>query len=307
MNTGDTIQYFQREEIDNFKWDQCIDNSSNGLVYGYSYYLDCMSKQWDALVMGDYAAVMPLTWNKKYGICYLYQPAFTASLGVFGNNLDQEVVTRFIRAIPAKFRLTEIALNSGNYFNDPEAMPTLRTNFILPLNKDYQSIYSNYKENVRRNIKKAMQLGCRTETGIPLDGIVELSKPAMKSLTGVSDDDYRHFGELYRLLHERKQALTYGVYAHNNQLVASCVYFFSHKRSYYILVGNHPNGKVMGASHWLIDCFIRDHAGQDLILDFEGSDLRNLAFFYGSFGSTTELYPFLKLNDLPFFMKWMKR
>lgn len=307
MNNGDTIQHIQREEIDTFKWDQCVDNSSNGLVYGYSFYLDCMSKQWDALVLGDYEAVMPLTWNKKYGICYLYQPAFTASLGVFGNKLDQEIITRFIHAIPAKFRLTEIAMNAGNYFSDPETIHTLRTNFILPLNKDYPSIYSNYKENVRRNIKKAMQLGCRAETGIPLDAIVELSKPAMKSLTRIRDEDYLNFEELYRLLYQRKQALTYGVYAANDQLVASCVYFFSHRRSYYILVGNHPNGKVMGASHWLIDCFIRDHAGQDLILDFEGSDLRNLAFFYSSFGAAAERYPFLKLNDLPFFMKWMKK
>lgn len=307
MTNGDPIRHLQRKEIDTIKWDHCIDRSSNGLVYGYSYYLDHMSKHWDALVLGDYEAVMPLPWNKKYGISYLYQPPFTASLGVFGNNAGPGQVSRFIQAIPAKFRFAEIALNAGNHFNQPEMVTVLRANFILPLHNDYGSISSKYRENVHRNIKKALQLGCRAETGIALDAIIALSKPILQSLTRTRDEDYRHFRELYQEMKQKNKAITYGVFAPGGQLVASAVYFFSNRRAYYILVGNHPNGKVMGASHWLIDNFIRDHAGQDLVLDFEGSDLRNLAFFYSSFGAITEQYPFLKINRLPFFMKWLKK
>jgi hypothetical protein len=72
-------------------------------------------------------------------------------------------------------------------------------------------------------------------------------------------------------------------------------------------VGNHPNGRTLGASHALIDAFIEDHAAQDLLLDFEGSDIRNLAFFYSSFGAVEEKYAAIKLNRLPWWMKWMKR
>ena len=65
------------------KWDNCITNAPNGLIYGYSFYLDHMAKQWDALVLNDYEAVMPLTWNKKYGI-NLFIPAFSySSIGSF--------------------------------------------------------------------------------------------------------------------------------------------------------------------------------------------------------------------------------
>ncbi|HRG24810.1 MAG TPA: hypothetical protein PLL23_10470, partial [Chitinophagaceae bacterium] len=70
---------------------------------------------------------------------------------------------------------------------------------------------------------------------------------------------------------------------------------------------NHPNGKTIGASHALIDAFIADYAGQDLLLDFEGSDIRNLAFFYSSFGAIQEIYPALKINRLPFYLKWLKK
>src|SRR5260221_2550380 len=103
-DTGN-IQYITHNAIDKKKWDACIENSPNGLVYAYSFYLDYMAKHWDALVLDDYKTVMPLTWNKKYGIHYLYQPPFVALSGVFGQHPDDTIVTNFINAIPAKFRL----------------------------------------------------------------------------------------------------------------------------------------------------------------------------------------------------------
>ena len=99
----------------------------------------------------------------------------------------------------------------------------------------------------------------------------------------------------------------YGVIGPQNKLLASAAFFFSHNRAYYILVGNHPDGKTLGASHTLIDAFIKDHAGQDLILDFEGSDIRNLAFFYSGFGAKEEMYPAIKLNRLPWYIRLFKK
>ena len=90
------IQYVPYQHIDKRKWDACIDNAGNGLIYGCSFYLDAMAKHWDALVLGDYEAVMPLTWNKKYGIHYLYQPFFTSSLGLFGKNISGDLLNAFL-------------------------------------------------------------------------------------------------------------------------------------------------------------------------------------------------------------------
>jgi hypothetical protein len=44
-----------------------------------------------------------------------------------------------------------------------------------------------------------------------------------------------------------------------------------------------------------------------MVLDFEGSDIRNLAFFYSSFGAKEENFAGVKLNRLPFYLKWMKK
>jgi hypothetical protein len=306
MTTGNQIKYLQHKEIDKAKWDACITNAPNGLIYGYSFYLDCMARHWDALVLGDYEAVMPLTWNKKYGFNYLYQPAFTASLGVFGKNLTKEIVDDFVSMLPSKFRLVEISLNRGNIIGDSKPFSLLRSNYILHLNRSYEELYKAYRDNHKRNIVKAFQLGCSVSKEIAVDEIIQLNKEQLQHIDGTKPDDYPNFKKLYEFLKNREQAKTYAIFDPKNKVLASAVFFFSHNRAYYIMVGNHPDGKTIGASHALIDKFIKDHADQNLILDFEGSDIRNLAFFYSGFGATEEIYPALKINRLPFYVKWMK-
>ena len=291
-------RYLKHQDIDPQKWDACIQSASNGLIYAYSFYLDHMARNWDGLVLGDYEAVMPLTWNKKFGIHYLYQPPFVAASGVFGNNLTEMMVSDFLEAIPKKFRLIEINLNAGNIFSTPSGFQHLRNNYVLPLNASYEEIYNNYRDNIKRNIKKAIAAGCTVKTGVPVEQVIDIAKEQLSTVVRIREEDLQQFQKLYAFL-QQQQAITYGVLGPSGKLLASCVYFFSHNRAYYILVGNHPNGKTIGASHYLIDRFISDHASSNLILDFEGSDIRNLAFFYSSFGAKAEVYPALHINKLP--------
>lgn len=298
-----TPRYVIHDDIDPDKWDACISNASNGLIYGYSFYLDHMAKNWDGLILGDYEAVMPLPWNKKFGIRYLYQPPFVAAGGVYGNGLTDDIADTFIESIPKKFRLIEINLNAGNGISSKQ---NLRNNYVLSLKAPYEQLYSNYRENIKRNIKRAVQLGCTVRTNIPVRDIIAIAKQQMQGLVKVTDHDLQQFEALYTYLHQRQQAATYGVFSAAGELIASCAYFFSHSRAYYILVGNHPNGKTAGASHYLIDRFIADHAGENMLLDFEGSDIANLAFFYSSFGAATEVYPAIRIDRLPWYVRLVK-
>jgi hypothetical protein len=307
MATGNQIKYLQHKEIDKAKWDACIEQASNGLIYAYSFYLDAMAKHWDALVLNNYEAIMPLTWNRKYSFYYLYQPAFTASLGVFGKNLNNELINDFIRSIPSKFKLIEISLNAGNIIGGPKTFSFLRSNYILHLNKVYEELYKGYRNSHKRNISKALQSGCGVSKEIPVDEIIQLNKEQLQHIDGTRPGDYPNFKKLYEFLKNKGQAKTYAIIDPKNKILASAVFFFSHNRAYYIMVGNHPEGKTLGASHALIDAFIKEHADQNLILDFEGSDIRNLAFFYSSFGATEESYPALKMNKLPWYVRLLKR
>ena len=309
MRTDHNIRYVPHDEIDNAKWDECITEANNGLIYGYSFYLDHMARHWDALVLNDYEAIMPLTWNKKFGIYYLYQPPFSASLGIFGlrRDLNDDILGEFIQAIPKKFKLIEISLNYGNLPGQqlPHVFPS--TNYVLALNKVYNHLYQGYRENHRRNIQKSIHEGNVVKKNIPVNDVIDVNKQQMHKIATVTEDDYERFRKVHQLLSGQNKAATYGVYSDRGELLSSCVFFFSHNRAYYILVGNHRHSRANGASHALIDAFIKERAGKDLILDFEGSDIETLALFYNGFGAVKENYPIVRWNRLPWWMRWTKR
>jgi hypothetical protein len=300
------IQFITRNRLDTTKWDRCIDSASNGLVYAYSFYLDHMAPHWDALVLNDYDAVMPLTWNRKYGISYLFQPFLTAQLGVFGHQPHPELLKSFLQSIPRKFKYWDFYLNHGNVFPLKQFGLYERRNYILDLNKPYPDLVANYRENITRNIKKAIQTGCYAGNGFEVQKVIDLAVQQMRHYTKESKENVERFAKLYDTLNLKNQATTYGIFSSSHELISSAVFFFSHHRAYYILVGNHPNGRTIGASHALIDSFIKDHAGKSMWLDFEGSDIRNLAFFYSSFGAIEENFAGIRLNKLPFYLRWLK-
>ncbi|MFL5786629.1 MAG: hypothetical protein ACJ748_01135, partial [Flavisolibacter sp.] len=146
--------------------------------------------------------------------------------------------------------------------------------------------------------------GCYSKKDFDVNKVLELSNNYGQS---VLNDDQDRFLKLFSLLKNKNMAVTYGIFSPEQHLLSSCVFFYSNKKWYYILVGNHPNGRTMGASHMLIDEFIKHNCGKDVILDFEGSDMRNLAFFYSSFGATEQKYATIRFNRLPLLLKWLKK
>src|ERR1700682_3428229 len=157
--TVSDIRYLERNDIDISKWDRCILNAPNGLIYARSFYLDSMAENWSALVAGDYQHVMPLTWKKKFGIKYLYQPYFTKTLGVFGNSTHSVEISSFLDAVPEKYRYWDIDLNENNFvsFANSRLSQYARTNYFLPLQNDYVHIQLQYKRLANRMKKKAIE------------------------------------------------------------------------------------------------------------------------------------------------------
>lgn len=300
------IHYRSHEEIDRSKWDQCIARADHPLIYAHSWYLDHFCTQWEGLVLNDYEAVMPLTRRNKFGISYLYPPFLCAQLGVFGKNLDESIITAFLQHIPSKFRYIDIYLNAGNAVAKETAGIYYRDNFVLDLSSDSASIQAKYRENTFRNIRKAEKAGLLVERDIDFDVVIRLARKEIRTSGNGTAKDFLQLHALLNQLTAQKQVRSYGVRNPQGDWTASAIFFFSEKRAYYILVGNSPEGRDSGASHLLIHSFIEDYAGKNMILDFEGSDVPGLAFFYSGFGAMLEKYPCVKWNRLPWYLKWLK-
>ncbi|HMO32008.1 MAG TPA: hypothetical protein PKE63_06090 [Lacibacter sp.] len=294
-------------EVNTDQWNDCIRQAPNGLIYAYSWYLDAMADNWDALVLNDYEAVMPLPWKQKWGIAYLYQPWFCASLGVFARcGMDAALLSSFLQQIPARFRYMDIYLNQQNLFAVEGFPLTQRVNYILSLQPAYDDLRAMFRDNLKRNIRKAESAGLYPDFSCSLDEILRLSTPTLQQLSDITIGEIDRFREVFAKATSLEQAMAAGIRSTQGELLASAVFLYSHHRWYYIVVGNHPNGKTNGASHYLIDRFIARQAGTGTWLDFEGSDIRNLAFFYSSFGATEERYAALRMNRLPALLRWLK-
>ncbi len=294
----ESIQYFSYNQIDKKKWDACIVKAGNGLLYGSSSYLDSLAVHWDALVLNDYEMVMPLPCRKKMGIHYLFQPSITPALGVIGNGVSTEIVARFINAIPAKFKLWDLSFNYTNIISIDKGTIVKRNNYVLYLNKTYNQLQQNYSENIHRNISKANKNGCVLKKDISFEDIAAICKIEFPKFTKVENGLFEKLQAVYKIY--KTDSESYGVYSREGVLLASCIFLFFKNRAYYWLVGNTPESKQFGASSLLIDSFIKNHAGKDLVLDFEGSDAASVAEFYKRFGASLEQYSTIYLNKLPF-------
>ncbi len=294
------IEFRTRKQIDEASWNDLIKRSSNGLIYARTGFLDQLSPGWNALILGNYEAVMPLTSRKKFGIEYLYQPPFLQQLGVFGQ-ADEQTVSQFILAAKNKYRFAEIHLN---YSNQGQAVQA-RQNFILPLHTTYEALASGFSTVHAKNLKRAFNAGLRYVQGNSLTENINLNIDLYGDrIPSVKKSDYQALSQMASL--EPAHVILREVWK-EDELQASAVCFYDGRRIYFIMSSVTEPGRKNQANHFLIDGLIRENAGKDIILDFEGSDMPGVAAFYQGFGALNQPYFFLKWNRLPWPYRLFKR
>ena len=306
MNNKSKLQYIKHTNINSEKWNHCIEEAANCRVYAYDWHLDRTAIIWDALVWDDYKFVMPLPFRKKWGIKYLYQPLFSQQLGIFPNPPDV-IKEQFFAELLKYFRYSDFQLNSANNIIPTETKIEFspRKNYLLPLNEKYLQLSKSFSTNTKRNLAKANKNNLILVRGIRLEEYLEfkqknlitnLNKKEFNSLKSlIAFGQYKGFGEIY------------GVYTSDNKL-CSAVYFCRWKdRVIYLNAASNELGKELGAMSFLIDNFLKNYAGQNITLDFEGSMIPGVERFYHGFGATPETYFQLNFNRLPLPLKWLKR
>jgi hypothetical protein len=308
MPTIENICFVKHADIDKQKWDDTILNSLDGRIYATSIWLDHLSANWDALVLGDYEIVMPLPSKKKWGIKYLAQPAFTQQLGVFSvNKINLGHIGQFFIEALKKFRFGEIFTNV--YPTDIfQKKINISKNYTLDLSQDYKTIRSNYSnELLKRNLKQKPNLVYIKSNNVEL-AIKSYQALYADRTPHISVGHFKAFENLTSKLALQNKAFTRCVInSANNDLLAISLFLKDEKRIYNIAPSTFPDGRTLHANHFLLDELIKEFAGQNLLLDFEGSDLPGVERFYKKFGSLLEPYYFIKWNNLPKLVKLFKK
>ena len=303
------IKFVTNPDIDRAKWDQCIANSPFGIVYAYSWFLDRICQNWDALIWGDYLYIMPLVNNKKYGISYIYQPFFTQQLGVFSSlPTEPAIVNQFLDAIPNQFRLTDLNLNIGNVLKTSNFEFRNNTTYHLNLETEISIIRAAYNSNSRRNIQKAIQNKISISTVSDIDLFLKFTQDNLKEKS--PEIKSKHYLALRKVINyalEHHLGEIYGAWNSGNKLVASVFFVTSNQNSIYLAASSNQVGIEQSAMFLLVDTFIENNVGKKQILDFEGSNIQGVARFYAGFGATPETYYSVHQNRLPKLLQILKR
>lgn len=300
------IYHLKHQEIDYKKWDDIAQKQA--VPYSCSWYLNSVSPNWEALILDDYKAIMPLTCKKKIGINYLAQPFFTQQSGIMGDNLSPKIINAFITEIEKKYSYIDINLNEENtplVHKNKNAFEQI--NIVLDLNKPFETLFKNFSENTHRMIKKAEKSNLQIQDVESPDELIELFKNTKgKQLKHLNNKAYTNLKRLIKTCKEHIKVNIKTIQHHNN-LLGGAVFFEFNKRIIFFFSALNDIGKQHGAMHFLISETIKKHSEKNFYLDFEGSNNINLARFYKSFGSKEIVYLRYKNNKLPYPIKWIKK
>lgn len=277
------IKHIKHHQIDFVKWDLAIDTSSAALVYAYSWYLDNISnKQWDALVVGDYEAVFPLPYKRKFGLKYIYQPYFCQQLGLFAPRWCEYTTQQFLNAIPSRFIWVDLQLN---LLHGEPSKGNKRTNYQLDLSSSYQVIASAYNPDVHKNIRKIERQDIVYKWGIGAEQVIKTNREAWGELNPeLQNIHYQQLENNCKEAAKKSQLITLGAYLEGD-LIGAVLFFASPGYLFYVNGGATVIGKKYGIMNGLIDEVIKRYAGNPMVLDFEGSEIEGVAYFYSKFGS----------------------
>jgi len=279
------IKHLQNKSIDYILWDKCISESINQLTYAFSWYLDIVSPNWEALVSENYEYIMPIPIKRKLRVPYIVQPSLAQQLGIFSKtNIDEKITTDFIKQLPSLSY--ELNLNYQNFHSDGISIP----NYILELNRNYNEISSYYSKNTQRNLEKSINSNLLVKSDIALQDFLSFYKEVNK------DFIFPQQNLINQLLEKgiSQGAMTlYGIYKDEVLIAAFCA-LYSSNRITYILPASNKEGKSCSAMFQLIDTVIKNNAEKEIIFDFEGSRNEGIARFFKGFGAINQPYYIIK-------------
>lgn len=277
------LVYKQHNDIDKTKWDECITNSINSLPYAYSWYLNLVCDNWDAIVLNDYQAVMPLPWKSKFGFRYISHPYFCQQLGVFYTTQTINV-DDFIKAIPKSFLFVRMNLNFSN--TDSKFVVKTNSNYTIELSEvDHKSQYSkSHLNNIQKAIKKGVSISLNPDnsedysaqkanesSSFMTDNLLKLERKIINHLIDLKK------GKIFSASLNAENCSSIFLYQENNRLILLTSY-------------TNREGKKNGAYFYLLDHILNMDQFRNFIFDFEGSNLVGVAKRNRGFGAVKTTY-----------------
>jgi hypothetical protein len=291
------IRYIKGSEIDRYRWDRALFEAPNGNLFGSSVFLDTMTDGWDAVICGDYDAMLPLPVRSKWGIRYVHTIPFCGPFSIFGHGALEAGAEAMLGAIPHNIVRCDINLWTGNA-ELTGWTSTSRVNHMLDLSEAYPVIRSRYHASTKNLLNRAMDAGFQLVSTLPVSTQIIMAEKFGGTGHSVRRELIR-FDRLCQRWAEVGEVFSLVVSSTDGLPLSGGVFLRDAHRIHYLLGWSSREGRRQNASRFLIDHIIQLHAGHLLTLDFEGSDIPGVAQFFSSFGAVPKHYQLLRRDILP--------
>lgn len=303
------IRYLTHELIDKNAWDRCILNAGNGMIFGAGFFLDEAYPHWNAVVKGDYEAVMMVPVKQKLHVLYALNPFFVRHVGIFASvTLSETQKLEMLNAIPNTIKLVKLFVEPLEISGKNGWTTQERVYQLLKLSGSPDVVEKKFSTNTRRNIKKAEKHELHLFREHDPSVVTEIfRKYKGAELEVFSDDDYNRLNRVMKSCMQHDAGDVWSVKdPHGNTLAAG--FFCKWKTTVTFLKGAVTDeGKNVGAMHFLFSKVIKHYHPEFDVLDFGGSNVASVARFYKSLGGEDVNYVQIERDTLPGIVKMLRR
>ena len=286
------IQYLKNEEINFVKWDNCINNAYNGCIYAFSWYLNIICEDWDAIIKDDYSVVMPVLYRKTGPFRYSCNSIFSPRLGVFSTEiLKEEIVNAFLEKLSTLYSVFSINLNKYNKVKASLFNQKPKVVYECDLIETYENLRNKYHPDINVALEKAGKHKISVIKNVkPNDFLNLITKKHVLISYQIKKDDLINLRRIIAFVYRHGIGEIYVAYNSYNELCAACLFLKSNRKSNLIFSAITQEGIQQHAMYYLIDHYIKKHAGQTLTLNFENISVPDKEKFCKGFGAGAYFY-----------------
>lgn len=270
-----------------------------------AWYLNLVSKQTVVLHTADYIYFLPV--HSKFIIKQVYVPQFIQRLDPLhsvSNTANFDIPDDLIRQFPCG-----LLSFSKKIINPPKSITErIHTNYFLSLNKSYPELSKNYLNSHKQNIKSAAKQNVSYQqfdvSKRFVDFFIAHHRKEIPSRF-INSDKINHFiDECIRRQCGEMYIAKNGI----GEMIAAAFFTKYNNRLVLLISCSSPEGRKKSAMFLLLDEIIKKYCNTDMILDFEGSMIPGIAYFFKGFGASDESYYIYEWNEHPICIlkNWVK-
>jgi hypothetical protein len=275
------IRRLKYNEIDFKKYTQCLEDSEQRNWYAKKEVLDELSGSWEALVYGDYEAVLPVPMRKKLGINFVIMPLFCQQLGVFSGKDNPEINNLLLQYLKKKYQVLFYSFNQNNSFSENLEK---KKNYIIPIS-DYEILRRKKYFKGRKSTAKCAQHLIYKE--------IELNADSLKFIENNNKgipkkSDFEKFIKYLRFLDQTKALQLCGAYL-GEELINLAILISEKGQLSLLALINDETYKNENGPSFLIDKILHLYI-HEKSFNFMGSNIRGIEVFFKSFGAELQEY-----------------